>query len=334
MERLWIPRCDWWFHFRNDKLEIAMKMNALKSLENFLEKDLSCIPSFSLVQICQLGTQKLFSYSLKFPAVVLFNPESGIFHREKRQICEHLDKVANKENLFFNLPHSIFENMSWERSLRTFFKGLYVNQYASDHKVIVTNWATQTSQDPNLGDQSYPIKAIIFFINKNQDALDASCHHRIEKFLENPLLDTRGVLRHRVLRNIFYHDIGFIGFRKTEALSVTFAGIHVKSAIWKKEYPREPFIYDFLCDVLEFMRSLDFSIHNGLVLGFIVRPEGFFKCESIDSSFGLLFPNIKFTSLLTQEGMISIHLIRILNPQSSSAHMLLKISSLQHPLLP
>ncbi|XP_074600504.1 uncharacterized protein LOC141854628 isoform X2 [Brevipalpus obovatus] len=282
-----------WFFWRAITFQPIIMDDIRGYLENFYQKDERCIPSFSFSSI-GLYRNIIESILPSHPTLVICLCRRLCPRTEdvsEPEFYEGLDKHFNTQKLFQSLPND-------ERQYSRFFEGFHLNRYTSDYKVIVTDWSSRRSRRAVTDDPNYPIKSVIILTNQFHGEC-ADYRAEFNHIVSCSSFDiSGGMLCHS---QHLYNDLRFKGLRRSNSISIAFAGRDIKSSMleirWSDFNPEE--IERKACDFKNQLENQCFPIDDGRVLGFYFeetncrdRYKEQYKLQMF-RTFSEIFPSIK-----------------------------------------
>ncbi|XP_074593400.1 uncharacterized protein LOC141849102 [Brevipalpus obovatus] len=229
-----------------------------------------------------------------------------------------------------------------------FMDAIHFNRFASNHKVIITDWSDPESLKPDLKDEEFPVKSVIFLCSNK--GLDAH-FEEFDAFIQqsNPDCAVSGGSLCPPEANISFISNDDGQWKESHALSIAFAGKDVQSAVFgniernddededmssdedeimiSDSEDDEDYILDckrLLGSMLRsFKKKLDFRIDDGRVFAFLyidfgddaegrgIQPKRMEGLRVIREE----FPRVNFIRLRTLDRIgredFNLHLIRV-----------------------
>ncbi|XP_074594492.1 uncharacterized protein LOC141849883 [Brevipalpus obovatus] len=278
----------WWYLRRRDNFRHLPRPEVDKALKSFVQQDMDCLPSFSFVHADYHLEDLIYSSSFRYPTIALI---------QSSNVRLELDDEIFRTPLhsLLDIPEDSHLSKHAKPFIEPYIEAIHINRFASDHKVIITNWSDPESIRPNLDDPEYPVKAFILFAVVLLNDVEHD-FEEVDRFLEEfnfPVMSSGSGYF-----SIFYANPSEgLSLSESPLISVAFVGKQIKAAMHVfQEFANE---LEFLQEVIEFKNHLDFQTDDGRVLGFLADAA-----DRIDSPLGKhanklieIFESVKFVNL-------------------------------------
>ncbi|XP_074594682.1 uncharacterized protein LOC141850052 [Brevipalpus obovatus] len=276
----------WWYFKHGTNFRHLPKSVVDKALESHFTEGMNCLPSFSFVRVNPVFHRLIYQIPFKYPTI-------GLAQYVTTEL--ELDDEIFKTSIYalLDIPKECCLSERILPIIESHIEVIHINRFASDHKVIITDWSDPQSTKPNLKDPEYPVRAFIYLIE------EPSGHHPIDivEFVRGFDFPVMRVCVEK--RSLFYVNPSQDRlFRHPSAISIAFAGKQIQSSIQCfQEFSNES---DLSQEVTKFKESIKFPIDDGRVLGFVIHSTyGESRIDEFASILIKIFGNIKFVNLQT-----------------------------------
>ncbi|XP_074595331.1 uncharacterized protein LOC141850574 isoform X2 [Brevipalpus obovatus] len=273
----------WWYFKRRTNFRHLPKSGVEKTLESFLNEGMDCLPSFSFVRVDHCFHHHLIEeISFGYPTIGLSQDiqnepklDDEIFKTSVHALLGTPKECCISEGIFsFIVPH---------------IEAIHINRFASDHKVIITDWSDPESIKPDLEDPEYPVKAFVYFVKE----LSGHSMDIIEFVSGFDFPVMRAPMDEGYL--LYWNPSKDRLIRQPSGISLAFAGKQVLSSIQCfRELSNES---DLTQEVTKFKNSIKFPTNDGRVLGFVIHSYGKSRIEEFSSILMKTFESVKFVNL-------------------------------------
>ncbi|XP_074593194.1 uncharacterized protein LOC141848947 [Brevipalpus obovatus] len=254
-------RLAWWYLKRRNNFRHLPRHEVDKALKSFFQEDMHCVPSFSFILSDFRPGLLMPSNSFRYPTIAL------ILCYDHLELDDEIFRTPLQTLL--DIPKDTHLSEHLKSSIKPYIEAIHINRFASDHKVILTDWFDPGSMRPNLDDPEYPVKAFMFFSGYPGKNIPEN-FHQITQFLKGCNFPVMPVFDVHIL--LYVNPAEDLKLPPPRIISVAFAGKQIKSAMHVfHEYANE---LEFSQQVLEFKNSLDFRTDDGRVLGFLAHAAG------------------------------------------------------------
>ncbi|XP_074594990.1 uncharacterized protein LOC141850308 [Brevipalpus obovatus] len=251
----------WWYLKRRDNFRHLPRPQVMKALKNFLQEGMDCLPSFSFINARYDLIDLIRSNSFRYPTIALMLCYYRI------ELDDEIFRTPVRTLLDIPEDSHLTEHLS--SHISPYIDVIHINRFASDHKVILTNWHDPGSIRPNLDDPEYPVKAFMFVTGHLVENIPEDLEE-IDQFLEGCSFPVISVLNAYSL--FCDNQLKCSSHPESPLISVAFAGKQVKSAMHVFHKFADGF--EFSQQVLKFKSSLDFQTDDGRVFGFFRKASG------------------------------------------------------------
>ncbi|XP_074594494.1 uncharacterized protein LOC141849884 isoform X2 [Brevipalpus obovatus] len=156
-----------WYFKHGTNFRHLPKSGVNKALESHLTGGMDCLPSFSFVRIDFRFCRLINQISFKYPTIGLAQYVSTEF-----ELDDEIFKTSM--HALLDIPKECCLSERILPIIESHIEVIHINRFASDHKVIITDWSDPQSTKPNLKDPEYPVRAFIYLIE------EPSGHHPID----------------------------------------------------------------------------------------------------------------------------------------------------------
>ncbi|XP_074594844.1 uncharacterized protein LOC141850189 [Brevipalpus obovatus] len=219
---------------------------------------MDCLPSLSLVRVGPLFRDLTSQISFRYPTIVLVQ-----FMYVSLDLKLDDEIFETSVPALLDIPESCLSDRV-KPFLQAHIEAIHVNRFASDHKIIITNWSDPESTKPNFKDPEYPVRAFIYFVQ------DPSFHHLIDivEFMRGFDFPVMQVCVEE--GSLFYVNPSKDRlFQRPAVISIAFGGKQIQSSMHSfQNLSNES---DFTEEVTKFKNNIKFPTDDGRVLGFVIH---------------------------------------------------------------